>query len=92
MPNIIHHASRLLSPDAPNAALARALDIPKATARSYNIGTRRPSVAALRKLQEALQEHARECWALAGQGGDLDMLIWQRAQEPKPAAQGCCSP
>jgi hypothetical protein len=88
MTHLLHTAASLLSPDAPNLALARATGTSKAASRKHRAGTRRPSIAALRMLQAVLREHARACWAAAA---DLDSEIYMREREPKPSLRGCCS-
>ena len=90
----IRIASRLLSPDAPNQALARLIQRPKAVARSYARGDRRASLEALKQIQEALRERARACWALSNCGGELFAEIARREQEARlpKSLYGCCSP
>ena len=90
----IRLACHLLSPDAPNRALARLIQRKKVVARSYARGDRRASLEALKQIQEALRERARACWALSNIGGAIADEIMRREQEartPKPL-YGCCSP
>ena len=85
---LLRTAAHLLSPDAPNLGLARATGSSKPAARKHRAGTRRPTITALRLLQEALRAHARHCWAAAG---DLDTEIYMREREPQPVPRGCCA-
>jgi hypothetical protein len=88
MAHLIRIAAHLLSPDAPNVAWARATGCSHAAARKHRSGERRPSITALRLLQDVLREHARRCWAVAS---DIDSEIFLRQREPKPALRGCCA-
>ena len=87
---IIRQAALALSPDAPNTALAHVIGCPKETARAYAKGRRRPSVAALERVREGLCQRARELWAMANCGGELDCEIQRRKKEPKQL-RGCCA-
>jgi hypothetical protein len=84
----LHRAALALSPDAPNAALARITGRPKATARAWIAGRRRPPVAVLLKVQEELRRRARDMWEIGNNGGALDCEIWRRRREPKPKLCG----
>jgi hypothetical protein len=86
---IICRAASALSFDAPNSGLARATGSSRAAARKHRSGERRPTVKALRRLQEALREQAQKLLQISA---DLDSEIWMRQRtEPRPGLRGCCA-
>ena len=77
---LIRHAFRALNPDRPIATLARLTRRPRSTARSWARGHRRPPIAVLKMLRDALKERHAAFLALMPQ---LDHTIMKREFEPK---------
>lgn len=82
---LLFRVARALSPDAPNAALARPLGYSKAAARAYTAGRRKPPLAAFGKWREELAERIRTCHAL---NEELKQAAWVRSQEPAQPLRG----
>ena len=61
---LIRHVARALNPDRPISALAELAKRPRSTARSWTSGRRRPPVAVLKALLEAIKERHSALLAL----------------------------
>ena len=77
---LIRHAFRALNPDRPIMTLAELSRRPRSTARSWARGHRRPPIAVLKMLRDALKERQATFLALMP---ELDRLIMKRECEPK---------
>jgi hypothetical protein len=77
---LIFRAAQALFPDAPNAALARACGVPKATVRSWRRGHRRPPKDVLEVIRLLLQVRAAHCNELWREFG---IEIARREGEPR---------
>jgi hypothetical protein len=75
--SLIRDAARALSPDRPIMLLARLGGCPRATAKSWATGRRRPPISVLKLLRESVQGRR------TGLEGELDHEIRKREYEPK---------
>jgi hypothetical protein len=82
---IIRRAARLLSADAPNAALARLAGCPKSTARAWISGHRRPPINLYSRLEEEFRERIRTHFAIVA---EMKHVVWLRGREPQPPLRG----
>jgi len=82
---IIRRAARLLSAEAPNAALARVAGCPKSTARAWISGRRRPPINLYGRLEEELRERIRTHFAIVA---EMKHVVWLRQREPPPPLRG----
>lgn len=77
---VIRRAARALNPDRPIMTLAELARCPRSTVRSWASGHRRPPIAILKAVSEAIKErHA----ALLALSPELDHTIMKREREPK---------
>ena len=83
-------AARLLSPERPNAHVARLVGRSRSAVFSYRRGTRRPPVDVLARVQAELQARMRAIAALTGMGGEFRDLVVRRQNEPPMPLRGCC--
>jgi hypothetical protein len=77
---LIFRAAQALFLGAPNALLAGACGVPKATARSWRQGRRRPPKHVLERVRLMLQARAAQCNELWRQFG---IEITRREGEPR---------
>jgi hypothetical protein len=82
---IIRRAARLLSVDAPNAALARVAGCPKATARAWISGRRRPPISLFGRLEEEFRQRITTQLATIA---EMKHVVWLRGREPQPPLRG----
>jgi hypothetical protein len=77
---VIRRAAHALNPDRPIMMLAHLARCPRSTARSWATGRRRPSIAVLKVLRDALKDRQSSLFALMP---ELDHVIMKREYEPK---------
>jgi hypothetical protein len=77
---LIRQAAFALNPDRPIMMLADLARRPRSTARSWASGHRRPPIAVLKMLRDALNHRQSTLFALLR---ELDHIIMKREVEPK---------
>jgi hypothetical protein len=83
---VIRHAARALNPDRPIMTLAELARRPRATARSWATGHRRPPIWTLKILRDMLKDRQGTLFALIR---ELDYVISKRECEPQHRTGFC---